>query len=108
MEKRTVMLGANDGIAAIAKGARPLALGALARHFDDQCVAEESIDEACLFALRNWPLNGPPATTQAPKRACATRRSGWRVCSCDSVLTTPSWADSLHCFSSSTPGATGV
>jgi RNA polymerase sigma-70 factor, ECF subfamily len=40
--------------------ARPQALGALLRYFRNLDRAEEAYQEACLRALRNWPVNGPP------------------------------------------------
>lgn len=40
--------------------ARPQAVGALLRYFRDLDAAEEAFQEACLRALKNWPLNGPP------------------------------------------------
>jgi len=40
--------------------ARPQAVGALLRYFRDLDRAEEAFQEACLRALRNWPINGPP------------------------------------------------
>jgi RNA polymerase sigma-70 factor (ECF subfamily) len=40
--------------------ARPQALGALLRYFRDLDAAEEAFQEACLRALRHWPVNGPP------------------------------------------------
>jgi RNA polymerase sigma-70 factor (ECF subfamily) len=40
--------------------ARPQAVGALLRYFRDLDTAEEAFQDACLRALRNWPLNGPP------------------------------------------------
>jgi RNA polymerase sigma-70 factor (ECF subfamily) len=40
--------------------ARPQALGALLRYFRDLDTAEEAFQEACLRALKSWPLNGPP------------------------------------------------
>ena len=40
--------------------ARPQAVGALLRYFRDLDTAEEAFQEACLRALRNWPVNGPP------------------------------------------------
>ena len=40
--------------------ARPQALGALLRYFRDLDTAEEAFQEACLRALRHWPVNGPP------------------------------------------------
>jgi RNA polymerase sigma-70 factor (ECF subfamily) len=42
------------------KSARPKAVGALLRYFRDLDRAEEAFQEACLRALKNWPLNGPP------------------------------------------------
>jgi RNA polymerase sigma-70 factor (ECF subfamily) len=40
--------------------ARPQALGALLRYFRGLDTAEEAFQEACLRALKNWPVNGPP------------------------------------------------
>jgi RNA polymerase sigma-70 factor (ECF subfamily) len=40
--------------------ARPRAVGALLRYFRDLDQAEEAFQEACLRALRHWPVNGPP------------------------------------------------
>lgn len=40
--------------------ARPQALGALLRYFRNLDTAEEAFQEACLRALKNWPVNGPP------------------------------------------------
>jgi len=40
--------------------ARPQAIGALLRYFRDLDTAEEVFQEACLRALKRWPLNGPP------------------------------------------------
>jgi RNA polymerase sigma-70 factor (ECF subfamily) len=40
--------------------ARPQAVGALLRYFRDLDAAEEAFQEACLRALRHWPVNGPP------------------------------------------------
>jgi RNA polymerase sigma-70 factor, ECF subfamily len=40
--------------------ARPQALGALLRYFRDLDAAEEAFQEACLRALKHWPVNGPP------------------------------------------------
>ncbi len=40
--------------------ARPQAIGALLRYFRDLDTAEEAFQEACLRALRTWPINGPP------------------------------------------------
>lgn len=40
--------------------ARPQAMGALLRYFRNLDRAEEAFQEACLRALRNWPVNGPP------------------------------------------------
>src|SRR5690348_5993737 len=40
--------------------ARPQAVGALMRYFRDLDTAEEAFQEACLRALKHWPVNGPP------------------------------------------------
>jgi RNA polymerase sigma-70 factor (ECF subfamily) len=40
--------------------ARPQAIGALLRYFRDLDSAEEAFQEACLRALKHWPVNGPP------------------------------------------------
>jgi RNA polymerase sigma-70 factor, ECF subfamily len=40
--------------------ARPRALGALLRYFRNLDTAEEAFQEACLRALKRWPVNGPP------------------------------------------------
>ena len=40
--------------------ARPQAVGALLRYFRDLDKAEEAFQDACLRALKNWPVNGPP------------------------------------------------
>jgi RNA polymerase sigma-70 factor (ECF subfamily) len=40
--------------------ARPQAVGALLRYFRDMDKAEEAYQDACLRALKSWPLNGPP------------------------------------------------
>src|SRR5690348_5778455 len=40
--------------------ARPRAVGALLRYFRDLDIAEEAFQDACLRALKTWPLNGPP------------------------------------------------
>ena len=39
---------------------RPQAVAALLRYFRDLDAAEEAYQEACLRALRNWTINGPP------------------------------------------------
>lgn len=39
---------------------RPQAVAALLRYFRDLDRAEEAYQEACLRALRTWPVNGPP------------------------------------------------
>ena len=41
-------------------GARPQAVGALMRYFRDLDTAEEAFQDACLRALKTWPVNGPP------------------------------------------------
>jgi RNA polymerase sigma-70 factor (ECF subfamily) len=40
--------------------ARPRALGALLRYFRDLGQAEEAFQEACLRALKHWPMSGAP------------------------------------------------
>jgi RNA polymerase sigma-70 factor, ECF subfamily len=40
--------------------ARPQAMGALLRYFRNLDHAEEAFQEACLRALKSWPLKGPP------------------------------------------------
>jgi len=47
-------------IDAALRAARPQAIGALLRYFRDLDRAEEAFQEACLRALRHWPVNGPP------------------------------------------------
>lgn len=42
------------------KSARPQAVSALLRYFRDIDQAEEGFQEACLRALKHWPVNGPP------------------------------------------------
>lgn len=41
-------------------GARPQAVAALLRYFRDLDRAEEAFQEACLRAMKSWPVNGPP------------------------------------------------
>ncbi len=41
-------------------GARPRAVSALLRYFRDLDIAEEAFQEACLRALKTWPVKGPP------------------------------------------------
>src|SRR3990170_4591725 len=40
--------------------ARPQAVAALLRYFRNLELAEEAFQEACLRALKSWPVNGPP------------------------------------------------
>jgi len=40
--------------------ARPQAVGALLRYFRNLDTAEEAFQEACLRALKRWPVDGPP------------------------------------------------
>lgn len=40
--------------------ARPQAVAALLRYFRDLDTAEEAFQEACLRALKHWPVHGPP------------------------------------------------
>jgi RNA polymerase sigma-70 factor (ECF subfamily) len=47
-------------IDAALSAARPRAIAALLRYFRDLEAAEEAFQEACLRALKSWPLNGPP------------------------------------------------
>jgi RNA polymerase sigma-70 factor (ECF subfamily) len=47
-------------IGAALSAARPQAVAALLRYFRNLDVAEEAFQEACLRALKSWPLNGPP------------------------------------------------
>src|SRR6201994_2129919 len=47
-------------LAATLAAARPQALAALLRRFRDLDTAEEAFQEACLRALKTWPVNGPP------------------------------------------------
>jgi RNA polymerase sigma-70 factor, ECF subfamily len=47
-------------IDSVLRSARPQAIGALLRYFRDLDRAEESFQEACLRALKTWPVNGPP------------------------------------------------
>jgi RNA polymerase sigma-70 factor (ECF subfamily) len=47
-------------IDAALSSARPQAVAALLRYFRDLDVAEEAFQDACLRALKNWPVNGPP------------------------------------------------
>src|SRR6202008_812347 len=47
-------------IDATLRSARPQAVGALLRYFRDLDQAEEAFQEACLRALKHWPINGPP------------------------------------------------
>ena len=39
---------------------RPQVLGALLRYFRNLDTAEDAFQEACLRALKSWPVNGPP------------------------------------------------
>jgi RNA polymerase sigma-70 factor (ECF subfamily) len=52
-------------ISAALTAARPQVLGALLRYFRDLDMAEEAFQDACLRALKNWPLNGPPRDPKA-------------------------------------------
>ena len=49
--------------------ARPQAVGALLRYFRDLDTAEEAFQEACLRALKTWPVNGPPRGSFPPPAA---------------------------------------
>jgi RNA polymerase sigma-70 factor (ECF subfamily) len=48
------------GIEKLLTAARPQAIAALLRNFRDLDTAEEAFQEACLRALKSWPVNGPP------------------------------------------------
>jgi RNA polymerase sigma-70 factor (ECF subfamily) len=54
-----------DWIDAALTSARPQALGALLRYFRNLDTAEEAFQNACLRALKSWPLNGPPRDAAA-------------------------------------------
>ena len=45
--------------------ARPQAVGALLRYFRSLDTAEEAYQNACLRALKSWPINGPPRDAAA-------------------------------------------
>ena len=47
-------------IEAALTASRPQAVAALLRYFRDLDAAEEAYQEACLRALKNWTVNGPP------------------------------------------------
>jgi RNA polymerase sigma-70 factor (ECF subfamily) len=47
-------------IEAALTSSRPQAVAALLRYFRDLDAAEEAYQEACLRALKNWTVNGPP------------------------------------------------
>ncbi len=47
------------------RAARPRVVGALLRYFRDLDQAAEAFQEACLRALKNWPMNGPPRDATA-------------------------------------------
>jgi RNA polymerase sigma-70 factor, ECF subfamily len=49
----------------VLRSARPQVVGALLRCFRDLDRAEEAFQEACLRALKNWPVNGPPRDATA-------------------------------------------
>jgi RNA polymerase sigma-70 factor (ECF subfamily) len=49
-----------DWIDAVLRSARPQVVSALLRYFRNLDQAEEAFQEACLRALKNWPINGPP------------------------------------------------
>ena len=69
--------------------ARPQAVGALLRYFRNLDTAEEAFQEACLRALKTWPVNGPPRDPAAwlifvgrnfALDECAGARSASRHC----------------------------
>src|SRR4029077_4421787 len=56
-------VGVSDDMAwidAALRAARPQAIGALLRYFRDLDTAEEAFQDACLRALKTWPVKGPP------------------------------------------------
>src|SRR5262249_56077788 len=53
-------MGETGWMNAAPTAARPQAIGALLRYFRDLDTAEEAFQEACLRALKSWPLKGPP------------------------------------------------
>jgi RNA polymerase sigma-70 factor, ECF subfamily len=52
-------------IEAALSSARPQAISALLRYFRNLDTAEEAFQEACLRAIRTWPVNGPPRNPTA-------------------------------------------
>ena len=52
-------------IEAALTAARPQAMCALLRYFRDLDTAEEAFQDACLRALKSWPVNGPPRDPKA-------------------------------------------
>ena len=58
-------MSAVDQVAALLAAARPRAMAALLRRFRDLDMAEEALQEACLRALKTWPVNGPPRDAEA-------------------------------------------
>ena len=52
-------------IGAAVTAARPQAIAALLRYFRDLDLAEEAFQEACLRALKTWPVKGPPRDAAA-------------------------------------------
>lgn len=48
------------GIETLLAAVRPQVVAALLRNFRDLDMAEDAFQEACLRALRTWPVNGPP------------------------------------------------
>jgi len=49
-----------SGIETLLAAARPQAVAALLRNFRDLDMAEDAFQEACVRALKTWPVNGPP------------------------------------------------
>ena len=47
-------------VGVLLQAARPRVVGALLRSFRGLDQAEEAFQEACLRALKRWPLHGPP------------------------------------------------
>src|SRR6185437_4585025 len=52
-------------IDSVLRSARPQVVGALVRYFRSLDQAEEAFQEACLRALKNWPVDGPPRRSKS-------------------------------------------
>ena len=69
-------------IKAALAAARPRAVGALLRYFRDLDTAEEAFQDACLRALKTWPVKGPPRDPAACSGACTLASSVITASSC--------------------------